>query len=408
MIWIDDNKQAQKVLETIALCGEYPTQSIPLIPHKNIKYLRRILASMREANLISQTGSGELKSLRLLQAGIDALSLIHPQAKEQYMLMTGQSGDGTKASTDSRHKSRNLRIAAVMQIMILAGVHAAIWEKPKLIEFYRDSGISATPRKLNPQTNTSNKPYFYTSKEFKRADVEGIYKTSFTRIIGMYVCEKKTYGVFNLGKRLCEWDTSAEMKSQFMMWNVLRSTGLQRELPTNMRITDRIVMAKKLETGIRLAELSYEIKTDKNKKYYRDKKGNVLSYLNTNNDYKATHFILENETGIKMLKLLSISDFRKKLIKRTLEDNDIADSSTAHFGYDGYNRATGEYTLTFFDSDLKSLVDFKSSLVSYKIPYEKATVICFDWQFELVSRFIGESAKVYTVNIDEALNMINI
>lgn len=128
VIQLSENKQAVEVIKTIALCGEYPTQSLYLINNNSHEYLRKTLRELQTERYISKLGHGEYKRLRLLKKGINSLKGILPQAAEQYNSIT----DNQHYSGSDSNVSRTLRISETRQLMLRADAHTATVNKPKL------------------------------------------------------------------------------------------------------------------------------------------------------------------------------------------------------------------------------------------------------------------------------------
>ena len=455
ILQLSENWQALEIQKLLVICGEYPVQSLHLMPNHSHDYLMKTIRQMREERLISETGKGQYKSLRILKKGLQSLAVLDPKAYEQYMCMADSNNE--KVSHDNKHKKRNLRIAAVTQLMALAGVKTAVstetvWGKPRLLEFtyngyeqeeespqlyttdaaynknnsttdninadenqpwqskegsLKTAALEAAALKADYTTksNKNDMPYFYNSREMKRCDKEGIYKTSFTRVIGLYVTEESWYGVFNMGNGMCEWNANAETKSQGLMETII-DKNRWRNNKKELFYRENILIARKAEVAIKIIEMSEEEMRSGGIKAYRDKGGKIRRYIRLDNTYSATHFVLEDESGIIMLKMLSTPDYRELIAERLLRSEVRENAEKFSIEIDGYKEGENECIFLFFDSDLKRLMRFKGGMGMINMPMSRCKVACFDWQQTIVKQYLGDEVQILSYVPDVIENIL--
>jgi hypothetical protein len=127
---------------------------------------------------------------------------------------------------------------------------------------------------------------------------------------------------------------------------------------------------------------------------------NRTHYLKMDDTYRTTHFILLDETGVRMLKIFSIPDFRKTLIKLCMSKRLIQRSVGSPALPDGLNDQ-GQLFYIFLDSDIRRLQKFKERLTKYDIPLANCLIACFPWQVKIIREYMGTEFYLQTVDMDE-------
>ena len=80
-----------------------------------------------------------------------------------------------------------------------------------------------------------------------------------------------------------------------------------------------------------------------------------------------------------------------------LFDDEDRSFNRGNFEFDA--KINGTYILSHLDSDLCRLNRFREAIIDD--PNDKYEVLCFEWQYHFVKKFMGELAKVTPVSFDE-------
>ena len=119
--------------------------------------------------------------------------------------------------------------------------------------------------------------------------------------------------------------------------------------------------------------------------------------------YPSVHFVPLDRNGIDLLKLLTLPDWKEKLLSVVfLPEMRLKGHSS--FECDAILGDT--YILSHLDSDIARLIRFKEALDYFKI--DSAEVQCFPWQTEFLESYLGETVRLRTVDMPKVLNALGI
>ena len=106
------------------------------------------------------------------------------------------------------------------------------------------------------------------------------------------------------------------------------------------------------------------------------------------------HFIPLNRYGARFLKFISIPRWRERLLELLFNEDQIA--KLTNFEYDA--KINGTYILSHLDSDLCRLNRFREAIIDD--PNDKYEILCFEWQYDFVKKFLDDLAKVTVISFD--------
>lgn len=383
---IYDGTTAYEVLKTIGICGEFYFKSLYLIPG-NHAWILDVVRQLEGGRYIGRSGKGRLKKLRLLQRGIDLLTALDEPIVNQYKLVF----DTENPTGDKKHIWRNLRLSDTLQVMRLAGVKVACYEKPALFQLSRAQPGSKGNSKYfeNAEfysSGPSSPPMFYTSRELKGADVEERYKTGYTRMIGALVTADDVYGVYNLNFSLLKYFPGSEIKIRELLDECARVNGWQMSgRKTSTALSSKsIILARDRAAIMELLKPENEAKASK---MFLDSSFKTASYVPISGD------------GIRLLRLLEQPNFHDRICEKVLPDSVNAKNVHLSMDVDGWDSEENEYYFVFLNSDLKRLQNLKTGLG------EKICIVaCFPWQVDLVKEYIPEAfLKIYEMESIEKM-----
>ena len=110
--------------------------------------------------------------------------------------------------------------------------------------------------------------------------------------------------------------------------------------------------------------------------------------------YDNLYFIPLDPFGVRLLKTLTVPDWKEKLLDLLFDPDDLA-VDTGNFEYDAYE--DGHYVISFLDSDIIRLNRFAGSTAGFE---EKTSVICYPEQAAFVRRIVGPKVQITTVKLD--------
>lgn len=100
--------------------------------------------------------------------------------------------------------------------------------------------------------------------------------------------------------------------------------------------------------------------------------------------YRNIYFIPMDESGIRQLHILSVPDWKEKLLDLLFEP-DIRSYDRGLFEYDAC--VNGVYVLSHLDGDLARLVRFREAIENQKGKFE---VLCFPHQMHFLREYLGQ------------------
>lgn len=177
----------------------------------------------------------------------------------------------------------------------------------------------------------------------------------------MYITPANWYAVFNLRTGLTEWNCLGESKQCEMMKMLIKANSCNYPYKLNAEYAKNIIIAREPEIATKIiANTDYERTQrhhQKNKKYSYSKKRLLFQLDNT---YSSTHFILLDQTGIEMLRILAIPNYRQILVNESIPKKYRFDRYSAT-GADGMDEQRNFYFI-FFDSNIKRLRQFRDGM----------------------------------------------
>ena len=101
-----------------------------------------------------------------------------------------------------------------------------------------------------------------------------------------------------------------------------------------------------------------------------------------------------NELGIRQLKLLMLSDWKRKMQEALFDEESLA-FDKGIFEYDAY--VDGVYVFSHLDSDLARLIRFKEAVTGGDGRYE---VVCYPHQMGFLKEYLGSRVGYKTIGME--------
>lgn len=377
MITIRPGSHVRKLILLLATMGEMPMKSVRLLgSERSWKVLIYKLNDVQEfrlsntgeefrCRLISISGKGRLKSIRLYKGALPLLEKLDPRAYEYYM----DAFSNHHFSGDERHIDRNHRVAEVLIMAMRADMQCYPPNLPDVL----GEEIQA----LDPEW-----PCFYIGRDLKKLNEGELNKTKFTRLVGLAVSQGRCHAVYNCRHKPMEWFGQGEYKARVHLSNILAAS-------VSSMIYSAILFGQDYSVALESMNKAYKFR-----KYKRRFDG----------IYQNIYYVPLNEFGIRLLKTLLVPD-RNEIILDMLFS--AQDRERKNYVMGDVDALVGEEcVISHLDGDISRLIRFKERMIKH---LHIATVICFPEQEELVRKFMGDQVKIVTVtlrDVEEELGLV--
>ena len=189
MITLRPGSHVYRLLLLLAIAGEYPMRSLHLLGSSRtledlVHRLEHVQdfrtstgADLGSCKMITTSGRGERRTIRLYKSALPLLQTLHPAALAHYLDITRNH----RFSGSAEHIERNHRVAETVAMCLVADVET--------------------------------RPFLYTAKSVKRLDHAEMNKTIFTRLTGALFSPGYCYAVYNTRNAVMKWSGMGEFKT---------------------------------------------------------------------------------------------------------------------------------------------------------------------------------------------------
>ena len=368
MTTIAPNSHVYTLLTILCYVGEYPMRSLHLLGSKEV--WRKLILKHSQSQeyripnnserttcrLLIVTGKGKTKSVRISKAGLDLFQMVNPDAVDYFTNNYFRHNHAGEAKRIDRFH----RVAEAVAMIRLAGYETCPFSLP-ILQMY--SIIKNVP----------DEPSFFISKELKYFGDDDINKISFSRVTGALFYPGGCYAVYN-------------SRDDWMIWNGRGESKVRDHLTKVARMNagiDGVDSAILFGSDYQIADLTLQSLHN-----YRKVENRFDSI------YDNLYFIPLDPFGVRLLKTLTVPDWKEKLLDLLFDPDDLA-VDTGNFEYDAYE--DGHYVISFLDSDIIRLNRFAGSTAGFE---EKTSVICYPEQAAFVRRIVGPKVQITTVKLD--------
>ena len=273
---------------------------------------------------------------------------------------------GHRFHGESHRIDRNHRIAEAITVCMRSGIECRGHMVPVL-------------QKDRKKYITFDHPAFYSSRSIKRLGVDEMNKSKYIRMVGAIFCQAGLYEVYNSRSSVLEWFGQGEDKIIQTMIDICIY---------NFPIEERhhaIIFGNDYDVALQTLR-----RFDSGDKYVR------LDYLG----YEKVHFLPMDQSGQKILQIMMLKDWNKKVLELIFEEQYLPD--TKRFQYDAL--IEGTYVVSFLDSDILKLSAFIKSVTQEGVAWE---VACFDTQVSFLRKYLGENAIIHSLPLDMIHEKLN-
>ena len=374
MIEIRQGSLISKLLYILTITGEFPVHSIALLGSyrrymqlintatNSCEYLNVATQERYCTTLLTIVGKGRQKSLRFLSGAEKILEWLG--FWELFKLLHG----AVHYRGDIAHIDRTHRIAEGYVMAYMAGLEINPLSLPKL-------------QQKEPLNLFKGKRCFYGSKLLRRFEKIELNKTAYTRMIGAVFANNKAYAVYNTRHRVMKWSGEGERKARV---NLEEISAMNAKV---YRINSAILFGKTAEVALNT------LKKTQNTSRVQFCFDGIYSHI---------YFVPLDNNGLRQMRLLFIEDWREELLSSLFED-EIRSYDQGGFEYDAL--VDNKFIFAFFDGDITRLQRFYNGAQLTEGEYE---VLCFPFQVEIVKGYLGDLAKIKTINLEVIENAMGI
>ena len=369
MITLRPGSHAYRLLLVLAVSGEYPMRSLHLLGSsrtledtvRRLEHVQQFRspagADLGSCKMLTTSGRGDWRTIRLYKGAIPLLQAIHPAALAHYMLLTG----GHRFSGSAGHVVRNHRVAESVAVCLAAGVEIRTFLLPPL-------------QKRAIRQGVPDYACFYPARSVKQLDHTEMSKTIFTRVTGAVFTPGYCYAVYNTRNTVMRWSGMGEFKTARHLEELTRMNAGQARADHALLLGERMELA-----------LQTLLESDRSKRME----------LRFDRIYPHVHFIPMTEHGVRLMRILTLPDWKEQVLSAVFPE-EMRAARPGVMEYDAQNGDT--LILSHLDGDIARLVRVRQALEHSDAPYE---ILCYPWQSQFVNGYMGGRAQLREVPMSD-------
>ena len=358
----NNKNQGNELVELIAVSGEFPADAVHRLGGGG-KYKLNLITKLKKSGVIKTHYRDKLRGFRLTAKTKQTLLTDKPERFRFYL--TGNS-DTNLIQSDIARRLRLHRIANALVTMYNADVKIFRDEKPEAFNSQNIHGIKI------------DEPCFYSSREFKEIDSE-MAKAKNARAVGILLTRTDIFIVYNTENYAMKWDGNAESAVKAIIIHYLCYSRMQKQYSATQPIIG-LLFGNNME-------MLYQVMSGGEKQ--------KRSYFLFDGTFDRFIFLTNDRYGEVLLKLLCDNKLRTEFddyLRQELELNPANKNSSIENDSIGEN---GTSVLFSYLIDMPRLARFCLGLKAHK---RRGTVVCFDFQEEILVKYCGELVDFETVD----------
>ncbi|MEY8389874.1 hypothetical protein AALA98_00655 [Lachnospiraceae bacterium 45-W7] len=368
MLHFRPGSQVWQLITLLSVVGEFPFRSLGLLGNERVLKVLVTKLSMPQTvrnpqtememtcRILTVTGRSSFKTVRLYKAALPILNWVHPEASRYYM----EAFWNHRFPGDSAHRERNHRVSEAVMLCMRAGIESRPYWLPALQNNERLSVI--------PDSGS-----FYLAKDIKKIGQTEMNKTMFTRMVGAIFSCGRCYAVYNTRAAAMKWSGMGEFKALHNLIEVGRlNAGTDR-------IDSAVLFGESEETALKTL-----LESDRSRRLE----------FRFDSIYRHIHFVPLDERGIRQLHLLSVPDWKEKLLDLLFEPEDRS-FDKGLFEYDAC--VGGVYILSHLDGDIARLIRFREGIQNQDGSFE---ILCYPHQTHFLQEYMDQLAGIKTIDMD--------
>lgn len=368
MLYFRPGSQLWQLTTLLSVVGELPFRSLRLLGNERV--LKTLVTKLTipqtirnsktetemTCRLLNVTGKGASKTIRLYKAALPILEWVHPEALRYYM----NAFWNHRFPGDSAHRERNHRVAEAVMLSMKAGIEA----RPYLLPYLQNQErLFVIPKDSS----------LYLARDIKKTGEVEMNKTMFTRMVGAIFSHGSCYAVYNTRAAAMKWSGMGEFKALHNLMEVGRLNA------DTHQIDSAVLFGESGEIALKTL-----LESDKSRKLE----------FRFDSIYRHIHFISMDACGVRQLRLLSVPDWKEKLIDLLFEP-EVRSFDKGLFEYDAC--VDGVYVLSHLDGDIARLIRFREGIQNRTGRFE---ILCFPHQTHFLREYMNQMATIKTIDMD--------
>lgn len=327
-----------RLLELIAICGEFPTTLLHRLPY-SYDYARAIIGKLKKENFIRAHSSDKLKGYRLTVKAKKLLLENDPQKFSFYL--TGNAETNIIRSEITR-RIRLHRLAECHVLMQNTGV--SVFGEKEII------------------------PAFHSSRKIKE-DFKDTLKIKGSRMMGVLETHDDIFTVYNIGNSYPKWNYQSELRAKVYIRNRWCAP------PTGLIISHSF---------------------DQFTKVFKTASSNERCFFLLDNTYAHFYYLTHSRYGEVLIRLLCDTD-KTELLNKTLMQGYFPKIKEYPIVHDAMDEDDNPVLFGYF-MDIPKINRFLTALNMHG---RYGTVICFDFQKDTLENICGDNIKVQAISFEK-------
>lgn len=361
---VGKKNQSNQLCELIAVTGELPAAAVYRLGGGG-EYKQDLITRLKKTGVIKVHYRNKLRGYRLMAKTKQMFLADNPDRFEFFL--TGNV-ETNIIQSDITRRLRLHRIANVMVTVYNADIALFRDEKPKVFSPGNSDDVEIVT------------PAFYGSREFKEIDYVMV-KVQNARAVGILLTCKDIFIVYNTENYVMKWDSKAEMAVKVIIRHYLCLFRMSNQYfslqPVGLLFGNSMEMLYKVMTG-----------GDRRKR----------GYFFLDNIFDRFIYLTNDRYGEVLLKLLCDRDRRDEFDRVLVDNMSLSARSRSGLIENDAMDEQGNPVLFAYLPDMPRLARFVSALSLHD---KVGTVICFDFQEGILSKYCGKQVGFYTIDFDE-------
>lgn len=358
----EQNSVGYTILALTAICGELPADQLNRLPGGD-SYKKKVVQAFKAQKLLRTFYRDRLRGYRLTKSSKSLLCDTNP---DRFSFALTGAAETNHVKTEITRRLRLHRVAETTVTMQNAGVEIHRDKKPDIF----------SPSWENDVRLFLNSPAFYNSREIKEMGTVFV-KIHGARSVGVLLTPESIFVVYNLGDSLMKWSYKSEMRTKALMKTVLCNSRLSHLYSTDA--VQGLIFGNNVQ-------LAYDILCGQAREQYFILDGN----------YEHFHFLTNDCMGERLLQVICSREMTSRMEDILLGDLYEGDAGST-LENDAFDEA-GDPVLLGYTLDLPRIKRFDTTL---QLQGRSGTLICFDYQREVLQRYCCSRVKFQTIDFQK-------
>ncbi len=327
-----------RLLELIAICGELPTSLLHRLPY-SYDYARAIIGKLKKEGFVRTYSSDKLKGYRL---NAKAKKLLLESDPPKFSFYLSGNAETNIIRSELTRRIRLHRLSECYVLMLNAGVSV-----------------------FGDEENNS---VFHSSRKIKE-DFRETLKIKGSRMMGVLETSSDIFTVYNIGSSYPKWNYQSELRAKIY----IRSKWHRQPVG--------IIISHCFDRFIKVFETA---------------DGNERCFFLLDNTYEHFYYLTQNTHGEVLIRLLCNTN-KTEILNQTLMQGYTPAIDNYHIIHDALDE-NNEPVLFGYFMDIPRISRFLTALNMHG---KHGTIICFDFQQNVIEHICGKCVKVKAISFDK-------